>query len=174
MPKVEGKKSNKNSNNLKKTKKKKPDPNMKINQLEKELEDFKDKHLRLKAEFENFRRRKAEEISKLLQFDGENVIRGFLTILDDLERMIKSIDSSQDSLKDGILLVETKIQKYLESLNIESFGKKGDIMDPDLHDAMLTQSDKKFENDTVLEVYEKGYTYREKVIRHAKVIVNKK
>ena len=174
MPKIEGKKSNKNSNNLKKTKKKKSDPNMKINQLEKELEDFKDKHLRLKAEFENFRRRKAEEISKLLQFDGENVIRGFLTILDDLERMIKSIDSSQDSLKDGILLVETKIQKYLESLNIESFGKKGDIMDPDLHDAMLTKSDKKFKNDTVLEVYEKGYTYREKVIRHAKVIVNKK
>ena len=47
-------------------------------------------------------------------------------------------------------------------------------MDPDLHDAMLTKSDKKFKNDTVLEVYEKGYTYREKVIRHAKVIVNKK
>ena len=174
MPKIEGKKSNKNSNNPKKTKKKKSGPNIKINQLEKELEDFKDKHLRLKAEFENFRRRKAEEISRLLQFDGENVIRGFLTILDDLERMIKSIDSSQDSLKDGILLVETKIQKYLESLNIESFGKKGDIMDPDLHDAMLTQSDKKFENDIILEVYEKGYTYREKVIRHAKVIVNKK
>ena len=136
--------------------------------------DFKDKHLRLKAEFENFRRRKAEEISKLLQFDGENVIRGFLTIVDDLERIIKSIDSSQDSLKDGILLVEKKIQKYLEYLNVESFGKKGDIMDPDLHDAMLTQSDKKFENGIVLEVYEKGYTYREKVIRHAKVIVNKK
>ena len=174
MPKVERKKSKKNSTNPIKTKKKKSDSNKKINQLEKELGDFKDKHLRLKAEFENFRRRKAEEISRLLQFDGENVIRGFLTIVDDLERMIKSIDSSQDSLKDGILLVETKIQKYLESLNIESFGKKGDRMDPDLHDAMLTQSDKKFENDIVLEVYEKGYTYREKVIRHAKVIVNKK
>ena len=174
MPKIERKKSKKNSTNPIKTKKKKSDSNTKINQLEKELGDFKDKHLRLKAEFENFRRRKADEISRLLQFDGENVIRGFLTIVDDLERVIKSIDSSQDSLKDGILLVETKIQKYLESLNIESFGKKGDRMDPDLHDAMLTQSDKKFENDIVLEVYEKGYTYREKVIRHAKVIVNKK
>ena len=174
MPKIERKKSKTNNTSVKKTKKKKSDSNSKINQLEKELGDFKDKHLRLKAEFENFRRRKAEEISRLLQFDGENVIRGFLTIVDDLERIIKSIDSSQDSLKDGILLVEKKIQKYLESLNVESFGKKGDIMDPDLHDAMLTQSDKKFENDTVLEVYEKGYTYREKVIRHAKVIVNKK
>ena len=174
MPKIDREKSKKNKTSPKKTKKKNSDSNAKINQLEKELGDFKDKHLRLKAELENFRRRKAGEITKLLQFDGENVIRGFLTIVDDLERIIKSIDSSQDSLKDGILLVEKKIQKYLESLNVESFGKKGDIMDPDLHDAMLTQSDKKFENDTVLEVYEKGYTYREKVIRHAKVIVNKK
>ena len=174
MPKIDREKSKKNKTSPKKTKKKNSDSNAKINQLEKELGDFKDKHLRLKAEFENFRRRKAGEITKLLQFDGENVIRGFLTIVDDLERIIKSIDSSQDSLKDGILLVEKKIQKYLESLNVESFGKKGDIMDPDLHDAMLTQSDKKFENDIILEVYEKGYTYREKVIRHAKVIVNKK
>ena len=174
MPKIDREKSKKNKTSPKKTKKKRSDSNAKINQLEKELGDFKDKHLRLKAEFENFRRRKSEEITKLLQFDGENVIRGFLTIVDDLERIIKSIDSSQDSLKDGMLLVEKKIQKYLESLNVESFGKKGDVMDPDLHDAMLTQSDKKFENDIVLEVYEKGYTYREKVIRHAKVIVNKK
>ncbi len=174
MPKIDREKSKKNKTSPKKTKKKRSDSNAKINQLEKELGDFKDKHLRLKAEFENFRRRKSEEITKLLQFDGENVIRGFLTIVDDLERIIKSIDSSQDSLKDGMLLVEKKIQKYLESLNVESFGKKGDLMDPDLHDAMLTQSDKKFENDIVLEVYEKGYTYREKVIRHAKVIVNKK
>ena len=174
MPKIDREKSKKNKTSPKKTKKKRSDSNAKINQLEKELGDFKDKHLRLKAEFENFRRRKSEEITRLLQFDGENVIRGFLTIVDDLERIIKSIDSSQDSLKDGMLLVEKKIQKYLESLNVESFGKKGDLMDPDLHDAMLTQSDKKFENDIVLEVYEKGYTYREKVIRHAKVIVNKK
>ena len=47
-------------------------------------------------------------------------------------------------------------------------------MDPDIHDAMLTQSDDKYDDDVILEVFEKGYTYRDKVIRHAKVIVNKK
>ena len=174
MPKTKGKLSKQNNTKSNKNRKKKSDVNDNILQVEKELAEVKDKHLRLKAEFENFRRRKADEISKLLQFDGENVIRGFLTIVDDLERMIKSVDSSQDSLKDGISLVESKIKKYFESLNVDSFGKKGDKMDPEIHNAMLTQKDKKFDDDVILEVYEKGYTYREKVIRHAKVIVNKK
>ena len=75
---------------------------------------------------------------------------------------------------DGIGLVQSKISKFFDSLNIEPYGEKGDKMDTDIHDAMLTQSDKKQEDDTILDVFEKGYTYRDKVIRHAKVIVNKK
>ena len=59
-------------------------------------------------------------------------------------------------------------------MSIKPFGEKGDEMDPDIHDAMLTQTDKKMDDNSILEVFEKGYTYRDKVIRHAKVIVNKK
>ena len=142
--------------------------------IELELKTLQDKHLRLKAEFDNFRRRKSEEISRLLQYDGENVIKGFLPILDDLDRMINSGEISENSLRDGIILVNSKIQKYFESLDIVTFGEKGEKMDPDLHDAMLTQEDKDSEVDIILDVFEKGYSYREKVIRHAKVIVNKK
>ena len=142
--------------------------------LEEQLKVIQDKHIRLKAEFENFRRRKADEISRLLQFEGENAIRGFLPILDDLERMIHSSDASEESLKDGVSMVESKIQKYFESLSIKPFGEKGDEMDPDIHDAMLIQTDKKMDDNSILEVFEKGYLYRDKVIRHAKVIVNKK
>lgn len=157
---------------------KKKDPKLSENHesknLEEQLKVIQDKHIRLKAEFENFRRRKADEISRLLQFEGENAIRGFLPILDDLERMIHSSDASEESLKDGVSMVESKIQKYFESLSIKPFGEKGDEMDPDIHDAMLTQIDKKMDDNSILEVFEKGYTYRDKVIRHAKVIVNKK
>ena len=128
----------------------------------------------LKAEFENFRRRKSDEISKLLQFEGETVIKGFLPILDDLERMVESRNSSEESLLDGIELVKNKIRKFFEDLNVEPFGQEGEMMDPVIHEAMLTQEDKNAENDAILEVFEKGYTYRDKVIRHAKVIVNKK
>ena len=144
------------------------------NDYKKQVDVLNDKHLRLKAEFENFRRRKSDEISKLLQFEGETVIKGFLPILDDLERMVDSKNSSEESLLDGIELVKNKIRKFFEDLNVESFGQKGDTMDPVIHEAMLTQEDKDAENDAILEVFEKGYTYRDKVIRHAKVIVNKK
>ncbi len=142
--------------------------------IKKQLEELQDKHLRLKAEFDNFRRRKSDEVSKLLQFEGESVIKGFLPIIDDLERMVESINSSEDSLADGIELVNNKIGKFLENLVVEPFGKQGDEMDPVIHEAMLTQENKDEENDVILEVFEKGYTYRDKVIRHAKVIVNKK
>ena len=144
------------------------------NDYKKQVDVLNDKHLRLKAEFENFRRRKSDEISKLLQFEGETVIKGFLPILDDLERMVESRNSSEESLLDGIELVKNKIRKFFEDLNVESFGQKGEMMDPVIHEAMLTQEDKDAENDAILEVFEKGYTYRDKVIRHAKVIVNKK
>ena len=142
--------------------------------IESELNSLKDKHIRLKAEFENFRRRKSEEISRLLQFEGENAIKGFLPILDDFNRMINTDNTSEQSLKDGLVLMNSKIQKYFETLEITPFGEKGDLMNPEIHDAMLTQEDKKYDEGTILDVFEKGYRYRDKVIRHAKVIVNKK
>ena len=145
-----------------------------LNAIELELNILKDKHIRLKAEFENFRRRKSEEISKLLQFEGESVIKGFLPILDDINRMINIENSSEKSLKDGLVLMDSKIKKYFDTLEITPFGEKGDIMDPEIHDAMLTQKDKAHDDGAILDVFEKGYRYREKVIRHAKVIVNKK
>ena len=175
MPKTSNKEPKKKTKQ-KDVKKKDPkhSENHESKNLEEQLKVIQDKHIRLKAEFENFRRRKADEISRLLQFEGENAIRGFLPILDDLERMIHSSDASEESLKDGVSMVESKIQKYFESLSIKPFGEKGDEMDPDIHDAMLTQTDKKTDDNSILEVFEKGYTYRDKVIRHAKVIVNKK
>ena len=175
MPKTSNKEPKKKTKQ-KNVKKKDPkhSENHESKNLDEQLKVIQDKHIRLKAEFENFRRRKADEISRLLQFEGENAIRGFLPILDDLERMIHSSDASEESLKDGVSMVESKIQKYFESLSIKPFGEKGDEMDPDIHDAMLTQTDKKMDDNSILEVFEKGYTYRDKVIRHAKVIVNKK
>ena len=142
--------------------------------IEADFNSLKDKHIRLKAEFENFRRRKSEEISRLLQYEGENAIKGFLPILDDINRMINTHNTSEKSLKDGLVLMDSKIQKYFDTLEITTFGDKGDLMNPDIHDAMLTQEDKASEDGAILDVFEKGYRYRDKVIRHAKVIVNKK
>ena len=144
----------------------------------KELDLLIDKHVRLKAEFENFRKRKNKEISALLQYDGESIIKEVLPIFDDLNRMVESVEGSkgknEDSLIDGISLLRSKIERFLENKNIEPFGSEGEVLDPDLHDAMMTQTDKKKDDNTILSVFEKGYRYHDKVIRHAKVVVNKK
>ena len=111
----------------KKTKKKTPS---KHEVLKKEILELEDKHVRLKAEFENFRRRKSEEFTKLLQYDGEEVIKGFLPIIDDLKRMIASNeDTSLETLKDGVKMVESKIYKFFDKLEVEPFAEKGDKMD---------------------------------------------
>tara|TARA_B100000470_G_scaffold161681_1_gene126807 strand:+ start:171 stop:698 length:528 start_codon:yes stop_codon:yes gene_type:complete len=143
-----------------------------------QLDQLQDKHIRLKAEFENFRKRKNKEISSLLQYDGEGVIKNVLPIIDDIERMVDSIEETDanngESLIEGVNILKSKIDRFLEAKNIEPFGEEGEVLNPELHDAMLTQSDKKKEDNTVLNVFEKGYRYHDKVIRHAKVVVNKK
>ena len=150
----------------------------KNNDIQNQLDQLQDKHIRLKAEFENFRKRKNKEISSLLQYDGEGVIKNVLPIIDDIERMVDSVEETDanngESLIEGINILKSKIDRFLEAKNIEPFGEEGEELDPELHDAMLTQSDKNKKDNTVLNVFEKGYRYHDKVIRHAKVIVNKK
>ena len=173
------KKSNKTK---KQTTKKKEIKNQKKsnnnNELQNKINQLEDKHIRLKAEFENFRKRKNKEISSLLQYDGENVIKDILPIIDDIERMVDSAEQgnkdNKKSLIEGMNILKTKIERFLENKNIESFGEKGEVLDPELHDAMLTQKDNKKDDNTVLDVFEKGYLYHDKVIRHAKVVINKK
>lgn len=148
------------------------------NDIKIQLDQLQDKHIRLKAEFENFRKRKNKEISSLLQYDGEGVIRDILPIIDDIERMVESAlktdTDNEKSFIEGINILKSKIHRFLEIKNIEPFGKEDEALDPELHDAMLTQKDDKKEDNTVLSVFEKGYRYHDKVIRHAKVVVNKK
>ena len=172
------KKSNKTKKQTTKEKESKSQKKSKTVELQNEIAQLHDKHIRLKAEFENFRKRKNREISSLLQYDGEGVIKDVLPIIDDIERMVSSAEKTdkdnEKSLIDGINILKTKIERFLETRNIESFGSEGEVLDPELHDAMLTQQDKKKEDNTILNVFEKGYRYHDKVIRHAKVIVNKK
>ena len=173
----------KNSNSNKKPVSKKKS-NSSVLKLNKEINDLKDlnnnlddKYLRLKAEFDNFRRRKTEEFSSLLKYDGEDIIKGFLPILDDLDRL-KDVEKESNitdnsTLESGLDMIFRKIEKYLESIEVKKFGKAGDKLNPELHDALMTRFEKNKEDDSILEIFEDGYSYKEKIIRHAKVVVNK-
>ena len=172
------KKTNKTKKQTVNKKESKSEKKSNSSELQNQIEQLQDKHIRLKAEFENFRKRKNKEISSLLQYDGEGVIKDVLPIIDDIDRMLSSAEKAnkdnEKSLIDGINILKTKIERFLEARNIDSFGAEGEVLDPDVHDAMLTQKDEKKEDNTVLSVFEKGYRYHDKVIRHAKVVINKK
>ena len=152
--------------------------NDRVKELELQLNELQDKQLRLKAEFENFRKRKQREISELFQYDGERVIKEILPLIDDLERMAKAAEDQNDkteaSLLEGVQMVESKIKKFLGLHEIIPFGEEGESLDSELHDAMLTETNEEVDDNIILDVFEKGYRYRGKVIRHARVIVNKR
>jgi len=150
--------------------------NEKIDILKAELEIQGDRYLRLKAEFDNYRRRKDKEFISLLKYDGESVIKQFLSVLDDLERLSKASDengeNNSDKIKEGIELIKNKINKRFSDLEVMPFSEPGEIADPELHDALMMRSEKGKNENEILQVFEKGYRYKDRVIRHAKVVVN--
>ncbi len=149
----------------------------KIEELTSKLAELEDKHLRLKAEFDNFRRRKEKEILQLMEYEGESIIKKLLPIIDDLERLAEAYNNHNekvdDSIRKGIELIQNKMKKFLQESQVEPFGTPGEILDAEKHDAMMVKTDNDKRDDEILEVFEKGYRYKDRVIRHAKVIVNK-
>ena len=130
----------------------------------------------MKAEFDNYRRRKEKEAIDLLKYDGESVIKQFLSVLDDLDRLAIASEENGinniEKIKEGINLILNKINKRFEELEVVSFTKPGDIVNPELHDALMMRTEDGKDENEILEVFEKGYRYKDRVIRHAKVVVN--
>ena len=140
--------------------------------LEIVIKSLEDKQLRLKAEFDNFRKRKESEISALFKYEGKNFIIDFLSILDNINR---GIDSYKDeNTKKALRLIRQDFLKKMNDKEIKEFGKVGDIFNPELHEARTTASFKDKKDDEIVEVYELGFKYKDLIIRHAKVVVNKK
>ena len=147
-----------------------------INELKGSIDESNDKHIRLKAEFDNYRKRKDKEIISLMKYEGEAVIKQFLNVLDDLERLNQASEKNDkdnyEKLTEGISLIINNIEKQFSKLDVKTFTKLGDILNPELHDALMIRTeDDKHENE-IIEIFEKGYLYKDRVIRHAKVVVN--
>ena len=147
-----------------------------IEELTKQLMNVDEKQLRLKAEFENFRKRKEKEILDLIRYEGKDVVKAMISVVDDLERLYAAVeknDNLHQSLKEGMALILSKVEKVFSELDVASFGEAGDLLDSELHDALMVRQEEDKNDNQIIEVFEKGYKYRERVIRHAKVVVNK-
>jgi molecular chaperone GrpE len=147
-----------------------------LEKLQAELKEAKDKHLRLAAEFDNFKRRNAKERIELIQTAGKDVIVDLLEILDDYDRAQKQLETSDDAkqIKEGISLVFNKLKNLLQAKGLKPMETISKEFNPDLHEA-ITEIPAPSEElkGKVLDEVVKGYYLNDKIIRHAKVVVGK-
>ncbi len=144
------------------------------NSLEKQLAELQDKHIRLHAEFDNFRRRTLKEKADLIKTGGEKTILDLLPVIDDLDLAHKSIQTAQDidAVKEGVIIIINKFQQYLKQQGVIEIEAQDQLFDTDKHEAIT-----KFPAPTeemkgkVIDVIKKGYQLHDKVIRFAQVVV---
>ncbi|MFM7222259.1 MAG: nucleotide exchange factor GrpE [Bacteroidota bacterium] len=152
------------------------EPVSELDQLKADLQEQKEKFIRLYAEFDNFKRRTAKERIDLIQTAGREVIQSMLEVADDCDRAEKQIAKSDDvqHIKEGIQLVFSKLRTTLQSKGVKEMKTVGEEFNPDLHEAIteIPVNDEKMKGKVVDEV-EKGYMLNDKIIRFSKVVVGK-
>ena len=138
------------------------------------LEDYKDKYLRLSAEFDNYRKRTMKEKAELIKNGGEKAISAILPILDDLERALQNMQKADDvkAMYEGIDLIHQKFLRNLGHEGLEKMNPVGEAFDTDFHEAIaLVPAPEEAQKGKVLDCVQTGYKLNDKVIRHAKVVV---
>ncbi len=142
--------------------------------LKKEIEEQKDRYLRLSAEFDNYRRRVSREKLELIETASESVIKSLLPIVDDFERAVKALEESKDAdaAKEGTNLIYKKLMELLKSRGVSEIEAVGKDLDTDLHEAVaqIPASEEKLKG-KIVDCVQKGYKLGDKVIRFAKVVV---
>ena len=139
-----------------------------------EIEDQKDKYLRLSAEFDNYRKRTMKEKAELILNGGEKSISSILPIVDDFERALKNIETATDvaAVKEGVELIYNKFMTVLGQNGVKVIETKEQPLDTDYHEAIavIPAPDEALKG-KILDCVQTGYTLNDKVIRHAKVVV---
>jgi molecular chaperone GrpE len=141
--------------------------------VEGKLAEMQDKYVRLSAEFDNYRKRTLREKMDMSKYAGENLLLNILPIMDDFERALQHMDSSDSaSIKDGILLIYGKFSEFLKQNYVKEIESMNCNFNVDLHEAVakvpVEQDDKKGK---VVDVVLKGYYLQDKVLRFSKVVV---
>ena len=156
-----------------KQKKNKAESKIKKENFKEKFNDLNDKHLRLHAEFENFKRRTAKERIDLYSTAGENILTSILPILDDFERAIKTLENEKEN--EGMLLIYSKFKTILEQKGLKIMDNPiGKDLNTDYHEAITNiPSPSKKMTGKIIDVIENGYLLNDKIIRFAKVVVAK-
>ncbi len=137
------------------------------------VEEYKDKLLRLTAEFDNFRKRTAKEKESLFADGSADAVLAFLPFVDNMERFMEAaMEEAEDSpLRQGLEKVLKQLYEILKSLKVEEIPAIGEKFDPNVHNAVMHIEDETVDAETVVEVFQKGYTIGGKVLRFSMVKV---
>ena len=148
----------------------------KVKKLEAELEEWKNSYTRKLAEFQNFTKRKENEVAEMRKYASEGIIVKLLDNIDNLERAVDASKESQnfDSLIEGVNMILNNLKNLLTEEGVEEIEAAGKEYDPYEHKAMITENKEELDDNVVVQVFQKGYKMKGKVVRPAMVTVNKK
>ena len=148
----------------------------KVKKLEAELEEWKNSYTRKLAEFQNFTKRKENEVAEMRKYASEGIIVKLLDNIDNLERAVDASKESQnfDSLIEGVNMILNNLKNLLTEEGVEEIEAAGKEYDPYEHKAMITENKEEVDDNVVVQVFQKGYKMKGKVVRPAMVTVNKK
>lgn len=135
--------------------------------------EWKDKYMRLQAEFDNYRKRTLREKMDLVQTGGQDVLTAMLPVRDDVQRAMEAMEKSDDieALRRGVELISNKFTETLRQKKVTEIEAKGKEFDPDLHEAVARFAAGKENKGKVIDVVQTGYMLGDKVLRFAKVVV---
>lgn len=141
--------------------------------LEDNLANTQEKFLRLAADFDNFKKRNAQEHERRAKTQKQGFIRELLPAIDNLERALAADQTSLEPLRAGVRMTLQQLHQLLRQHGVESEETVGQTFDPHRHEALRTRCDETMADDAVLEVYQPGYYHRDgEVLRPATVVVN--
>ena len=148
----------------------------KVKKLEAELEEWKNSYTRKLAEFQNFTKRKENEVAEMRKYASEGIIVKLLDNIDNLERAVDASKESQnfDSLIEGVNMILNNLKNLLTEEGVEEIEAAGKEYNPYEHKAMITENKEELDDNVVVQVFQKGYKMKGKVVRPAMVTVNKK
>ena len=138
-----------------------------------QIEELKDKLTRQMAEFDNFRKRTEKEKSAMYEIGAKDIIEKILPVVDNFERGLGAVTEEQkeDSFVAGMEMIYKQIMTTLESVGVKAIEAVGNEFDPDFHNAVMHVEDEEVGENIVVEEFQKGYTYRDTVVRHSMVKV---
>ena len=138
-----------------------------IEELKAKLAECEDKHLRMAAEYDNFRRRSREEKDAIYELAMADTVKELLPIIDNLDRAAGFTEG--DKVLEGLILTAKTTVSVFEKLGVEEYGKVGDTFDPNIHNAVFHVEDDSFGEGEIVEVFQKGYKKGKHIIRFAMV-----